>query len=334
MRLGGDLDCCRDKKVQVSVTLDVEITQDGHRLQVQVLSQYGTVDEYVEWSRAWIQTCVDSPLIADLLAAVNDAPAPNRATRARDYLGPVGEPGMAEGTVYISFDDSSERFRPFNKRNMSYLQTQLAKVPQNVNLRMSRLDENGNLANGNLMIKVERPLKNEWATFELLISRIGFSWLPDMDIALEMRRLAVQQAALTNASFAAVADDFANTKTALEYSAKLAMIEKTIPRSRERLRGYSWLTICPPGIAVRLGGAEGLRASGAFFDVEEISTGAVVLQATERFDDYREPQVIAVFEALAPVLIPGITMRPPTFVQHQRIVFDVDAVTYRRQVSP
>jgi hypothetical protein len=217
---------------------------------------------------------------------------------------------------------------------MSYLQTQLAKVPQNVNLRMSRLDENGNLANGNLMIKVERPLKNEWATFELLISRIGFSWLPDMDIALEMRRLAVQQAALTNASFAAVADDFANTKTALEYSAKLAMIEKTIPRSRERLRGYSWLTICPPGIAVRLGGAEGLRASGAFFDVEEISTGAVVLQATERFDDYREPQVIAVFEALAPVLIPGITMRPPTFVQHQRIVFDVDAVTYRRQVSP
>jgi len=75
--------------------------------------------------------------------------------------------------------------------------------------------------------------------------------------------------------------------------------------SRTYLRGYEWVTVCPKELAGRLGGVEGLRASGAFAEVTPLRQGGAVLRATDDPAAYGPDQVSAVFGALAPVLPSG-----------------------------
>jgi hypothetical protein len=60
-----------------------------------------------------------------------------------------------------------------------------------------------------------------------------------------------------------------------------------VPRCHEVLRGYSWVTICAAELAVRLGGAGALAASGAFDEVTELPGGQVFLRATPTLDEYQ-----------------------------------------------
>src|SRR5439155_26873888 len=77
---------------------------------------------------------------------------------------------------------------------------------------------------------------------------------------VEMVRAA---AAEIPATFGCATDDGgADGETALEAALNIAW-DDAIPRSREVLRGYPWVTICAPEIAERLGGVQALRASGA-----------------------------------------------------------------------
>ena len=78
-----------------------------------------------------------------------------------------------------------------------------------------------------------------------------------------------------------------------------------IPRSRELLRGYDWLTICPQELAECLGGAEALRGTRAFHEVAQLPGGGVWLLATADYRDYDETAMDRVFRALAPVLPAG-----------------------------
>jgi hypothetical protein len=73
-----------------------------------------------------------------------------------------------------------------------------------------------------------------------------------------------------------------------------------IARSRTVLRGYDRLTVVAAELADRLGGADALRAIGAFAQVEQLRSGGVWLLATE---DYTDDRVEAVWRALAPVLL-------------------------------
>jgi hypothetical protein len=81
----------------------------------------------------------------------------------------------------------------------------------------------------------------------------------------------------------------------------------TLPEWDRYLRGYSWVTVVPAVLAAQVGGAGGLRDSGAFASVDEVAGGSLWLQATSRWSEYSEYQVAVdrVFEALAPVLPPG-----------------------------
>jgi hypothetical protein len=72
------------------------------------------------------------------------------------------------------------------------------------------------------------------------------------------------------------------------------------------LRGYSWVTVVPQVLARQVGGLDGLRASGAFVVVDQLPGGVVWLQATDRWSGYQGDRVERVFEALAPVLPPGM----------------------------
>jgi len=105
--------------------------------------------------------------------------------------------------------------------------------------------------------------------------------------------------------------------------------ESTIPRCHEVLRGYSWVTVCAPDLAARLGGAAALAASGAFAEVTELSQGQVFLRATQDIEDYHGDAVRRVFEVLAPVLLTGRPDPMSPIMPCARLVPDADAADYR-----
>jgi hypothetical protein len=81
--------------------------------------------------------------------------------------------------------------------------------------------------------------------------------------------------------------------------------DRTVPRSREVLRDYGWVTAVPQQLGDRLGGLRSLQASGAFHDVAQLTAGGYWLQATPRWDDYGIEQAEAIFKVLAPILPVG-----------------------------
>ncbi|GGN95035.1 hypothetical protein GCM10010112_84900 [Actinoplanes lobatus] len=80
---------------------------------------------------------------------------------------------------------------------------------------------------------------------------------------------------------------------------------ESLPQSRQVLRGYEWVTMCPAELAKSLGEAKGLRDTGAFAEVVELATGGLLLRATRSPLEYDDAAVQRVFEAVRPVLPPG-----------------------------
>jgi hypothetical protein len=78
-----------------------------------------------------------------------------------------------------------------------------------------------------------------------------------------------------------------------------------VRKPAETLRNYGWLTVLGDDMAERVGGADRLRASGAFVEVEPLSAGGWWLLATKTWDEYGQEQADRLFELLAPVLPPG-----------------------------
>jgi hypothetical protein len=95
----------------------------------------------------------------------------------------------------------------------------------------------------------------------------------------------------------------------------------SLRESRARLRGYAWVTVCPGQLAERLGGTEGLSASGGFVRVEPLRAGGVLLQATDTIAGYDEQVMRRVFRALAPVLPVGTPRRDPDHPR-ARVVYE------------
>lgn len=102
-----------------------------------------------------------------------------------------------------------------------------------------------------------------------------------------------------------------------------------MPRSREVLRGYSWVTVCAPELAARIGGAAALAATGAFDEATELTGGQVYLRATPALYDYEGTAVRRVFEALASVLLSGRPRPTSRAAMSGRLVKDVNAADYR-----
>jgi hypothetical protein len=88
-------------------------------------------------------------------------------------------------------------------------------------------------------------------------------------------------------------------------------VRDSVREARNLLRGYSWTTVCPEELSRRLGGPDALAAIGAFHRVVPLTAGGVVLQATRTVADYSNDAVRRVFEALHPVLPPGMPQFDP-----------------------
>lgn len=150
--------------------------------------------------------------------------------------------------------------------------------------------------------------------------------------------LVKQWVSRTGACYAHVTDDAdVHGGTALEQatvhvrddSGQARSPESTTPRCHEVLRGYSWITVCAPELAARLGGVAALAASGAFTEVTELPQGQVFLRATPSIEDYHGDAVRRVFEVLAPVLLTGRPHPMMPVMGHARLVPDADAADFR-----
>jgi len=75
--------------------------------------------------------------------------------------------------------------------------------------------------------------------------------------------------------------------------------------ARQVLRGYGWVTVVPKEIAMRLGGARAMAATGAFAETRDLDGGGLWLRATASFGDYDLEAATRVARALADVLPAG-----------------------------
>ncbi|MGA5305600.1 hypothetical protein ACPCHT_37300 [Nucisporomicrobium flavum] len=107
-----------------------------------------------------------------------------------------------------------------------------------------------------------------------------------------------------NLAYGEISYDRGSGRTAFE-SVFRGQPDQTSRTSRQTLRGYAWLTICPQEVGDRLGGLPALRASGAFAQVEALSNGGYWLLATDDWRDFGQPVAERMFSVLAPALRPG-----------------------------
>ncbi|MFJ4574326.1 hypothetical protein ACIP4W_23385 [Streptomyces sp. NPDC088846] len=131
-----------------------------------------------------------------------------------------------------------------------------------------------------------------------------------------------------------LADHLGTATTAIEQSATQPVTRRAFkpygenrgtkppspPDRRSELRGYSWITVCSPGVALRLGGQDGAVTTGAFSVVAPLPGGGLLLQATDDMRAYGPERVRAVYEALRSVLPDGEAL---SFITNQdiRLVF-------------
>ncbi|MEU9353586.1 hypothetical protein AB0D65_22020 [Streptomyces griseoloalbus] len=88
-------------------------------------------------------------------------------------------------------------------------------------------------------------------------------------------------------------------------------LRKSVAEARQSLRGYAWVTVCPSELTDALGGADALKRSGAFHRVASLASGGTVLQATETLAAFSNEAMRKTFQALAPVLPPGVPRLNP-----------------------
>ncbi len=170
-----------------------------------------------------------------------------------------------------------------------------------------------------------------WARFEAEAPEDLVAWTGSPAAERAWADFLREQAVAADAQYGHLTDDANIGGTALERAIQGITAEPpAVPRCRDVLRGYSWVTICARPLAARLGGAPALRADTAFDEVAELPGGQVFLRATPALEDYEGAAVRRAFEALAPVLLPG---RPDAALAsglRARLVLDADASDYQQ----
>jgi hypothetical protein len=205
--------------------------------------------------------------------------------------------------------------------------------PFHVSLAMMPLGPDGQpvSAGPEAVVAMHRSQRQpRWVRFEAEAPADLVPWAGSPATQRAWADFAKEQAAAAGAEYGHVTDDANIGGTALERAIQGVTAEPpAVPRCREVLRGYSWVTICAARLAARLGGAQALRISGAFDEVTELPGGQVFLRATPVLENYEGAAVRRVFETLAPVLLPG---RPDPALADgtpARLVLDADAASYR-----
>jgi hypothetical protein len=296
-------------------------------LQAVVVARVPSAERFAELGTAWLTEAREELL-----------PEFDRGLTA----GSSPEAGRAVGSLLVSRDPASpgDRARYSDRAWQQALDGWGSASPLVVTLSASMLDDRGqsySRPQSDMLIGVTRhPRQPEWVTLRVY-AHIGagpFDHAEGMAPYPARRQRQWAEfiktwAARSDACYAHVTDDaLATGDTALEVVLGIGP-EQTVPRCREVLRGYSWVTVCAAELAARLGGAAVLAASGAFDEVTELPAGQVFLRATPTVQDYEGEPVRRVFETLAPVLLPGRPGPTTDPVRRRRLVIDADPADFR-----
>lgn len=242
------------------------------------------------------------------LAAAEILAGPPLSAKAARRNGPDGPPNTTWGFLSITRQSEGREkrsFRVFSDRNNRWFLEQLRSPFVRASIGFSILGDDGY----SRISLVRKQVLSEipgWA-------RMTLSY--DSQEETDSGNHAVLQRSLELAGGVAVAygqfgGSFTLGRTALEDTLPGQPFPRdTLPRAREFLRGYDWLTICPVELVVKLGGIEHLENSGAFEQVRVLPDGAAWLLACEDYADFDEARSRRVWETLAPVLIPGVPVR-------------------------
>jgi hypothetical protein len=258
----------------------------------------------------------------------------------KDPGAPMGPPDGAHAMMQVLTRPSpvGGRWKPYTDRAWQRMLDGLARsFPYHIQLTVEALDHRGLVASPRqgIVVGVHRlPDDSGWIRLQVAAVRGGRGEpdaalpYPDRD-QLRCAEFIKDQASRADACYAHVTDDLmAGGGTALE-DATGQPPDTTVPRCREVLRGYSWVTVCAAELAARLGGAAALTRSAAFDEVTELPGGQVFLRATPVIQDYRGERLLRVFETLAPVLLTGRPNPMSPATESGRLVKDADAADYR-----
>ncbi|MFU8873575.1 hypothetical protein [Micromonospora sp. SL4-19] len=248
------------------------------------------------------------------------APLPARAEKG------LGEPGSLFGVLAVSRGGitapAKTTERNCSASGLAWLRKELADLPEMAILDIGVFDESGHRGKRLLMLVVRRhPVSPQWLRLSVLES--------DERLDRSAESLRLQQGWLEtlrayakkwDAGFGHISYGHGLGATALEDCLPARVNppeqrepEHTVNECRRYLRGYSWLTIVPKELAAHLGGQKGVTETGAFRRVDALPGGALWLQATERFEEFHGDAVVRVFDALAPVLRPGLPVEIPRY---------------------
>jgi hypothetical protein len=196
--------------------------------------------------------------------------------------------------------------RPWTPKNWSRFLSLSSSLSIEMSAKFSTLNEFGHAGQPSLTISAHRlRAAPRWlnlsATYVVGDRRIPP--VPD-EVAETWSEFIRSEAGKWPPVFAYLADDSIDaggTRTPLEAMSGL-FPDQTLPLADSQVRGYSWITVASSGVLSRLGGVDAIRDTRGFDDVEVLSSGGAVLQATSRLSEYEAVAVRRVFEALGPVL--------------------------------
>jgi hypothetical protein len=304
-------------------------------LRAEVVARVAARDRFGALAAAWFEGTR-----ARLCPDIDRGLAAGPSLVARDLRDPMGPAGGAAGELW-----TQPRPVPVGGRRVPYtdrvwramLDGLDTSYPFHAELAAVQLDERGRAGHPyhNIAIGVHRLHQHpEWVCFRA--SRgVGSSGEPEFGQPLpeaDQREWAEHVKAWTaeaGGCYAQVTDDPSVLGgTALEDATRHDP-EDIVPRCHEVLRGYTWVTVCAPELAARLGGVPALTASRAFHEVTELAGGQVFLRATPALPQYEGEALRRVFEVLAPVLLPGRPDPRSSATAYSRLLPDEDAADYR-----
>jgi hypothetical protein len=242
-------------------------------------------------------------LRADLLA--KEPPAAD-FLRKRKMDDSFGRPGDVWGQVSVGVEGARGlriTEKPFTPASWKAFLDGMSKVPDLAVLTVITLDAQG-FPNARPNVTVGLQVDEDASDWFLLSVRFGPEFLDDPGFQQSTLSFVREFADEWNVAYGEISYDRGSGRTAYE-NVFHGLPHQTAPVSREVLRGYAWLTLCPQEIGDRLGGVEGLRAGGAFAEVAALRNGGYWLLATEDWRDFGQPAAENIFPVLAAALRPG-----------------------------
>jgi hypothetical protein len=257
--------------------------------------------------RAWFAGAFEAMggRLRDTLLAAGPLSAANLRGRPVDQ--PFGRPGEVWATVQTTTQGARSLRNKTDAFSVQvwdkFLDTLAGKAPFGAALRVATLDHSG-FPNAFPTFNVLATTDEDTSGWLFLSVRFGPELLDDPAYQKSVLDFVRAFADDWNPAYGEISYDRGSGRTAFE-SVFRGRPSRTALTSRQVLRGYAWLTLCPQEIGDRLGGLDALRSSGAFVEADALTSGGYWLLATRDWRDFGQEAAEAMFPVLAPALRPG-----------------------------